>query len=262
MPAPKRRLTAFVVAMAVLIATPLAVVASDAFTDVPDSNVHHADITWLADAGVTLGCNPPANTEFCPGDPVLRQQMASFLRRLAENQVVDAATAIEANHAATADDADTLDGFDSSEFVRAESTAGANVSIGDSGAAEIAETTLTAPVDGLLIMTATFEADLGNAFGDAAADLQFVLGGAATGPVWRHAWRLADEHNAVTVQYATPVSAGTQTVALNVTRVLGFVNADSPIMTLEFVPFGGDGLTPAGSIGTAGEPGGAGPGDN
>jgi hypothetical protein len=37
--------------------------------------------------------------------------MASFLRRLAENQVVDAATAV------TAGDADTLDGIDSSDFV-------------------------------------------------------------------------------------------------------------------------------------------------
>ena len=99
MPESKKRPTAFVVAMAVLIATPLAVGASDSFTDVPDSNVHHADITWLADTGVTLGCNPPDNTNFCPGDPVLRQQMASFLRRLAENQVVDAATAVTAGTA-------------------------------------------------------------------------------------------------------------------------------------------------------------------
>lgn len=104
MPAPKRRLTVFAVAMAVLIATPLVVGASDTFTDVPDSNVHHNDITWLADAGVTLGCNPPDNTNFCPESPVLRQQMASFLRRLAENQVVDAATAV------TAGDADALGG--------------------------------------------------------------------------------------------------------------------------------------------------------
>lgn len=125
MPAPdrKRRLTAFSVAMAVLIAAPLAVVASDAFTDVSDTNVHHDDITWLADADVTKGCNPPANTEFCPGDPVLRQQMASFMRRLAENEVVNAATANEADHATTADsattadDAETLDGEDSVAYV-------------------------------------------------------------------------------------------------------------------------------------------------
>ena len=106
----RRRVVALIVASAVLIAAPLAVVASDAFTDVPDSNVHHDDITWLADNGVTLGCNPPANDEFCPDDPVLRQQMASFMRRLAENQVVDAATA------ATASDSDTVDGFDGEDL--------------------------------------------------------------------------------------------------------------------------------------------------
>lgn len=109
----KRRLTAFMVAIAVLIATPLVVMAADAFDDVPNSNVHHDDITWLKEAGVTVGCNPPANTEFCPGDPVLRQQMASFMRRLAENEVVNAATAKEADHAANAD---TLDGLEASVF--------------------------------------------------------------------------------------------------------------------------------------------------
>src|SRR5690606_33940137 len=124
MPAPdrKRRLTAFAVAMAVLIATPLAVVAADAFNDVPNSNVHHEDITWLRDNGVTFGCNPPANTEFCPGEPVLRQQMASFMRRLAENEVVNAATANEADHAVIADsattagDADTVDGLHAADL--------------------------------------------------------------------------------------------------------------------------------------------------
>jgi hypothetical protein len=108
MPLPNRRhMAALIVAMAILVAAPLAVVASNAFTDVPDSNVHHDDITWLDDNNVTAGCNPPANDEFCPGDPVLRQQMASFMRRLAENQVVDAATAVEAE---TAADADALGG--------------------------------------------------------------------------------------------------------------------------------------------------------
>lgn len=104
MPAPdrKRRLTAFVVAMAVLIVTPLAVVASDRFTDVPDSNIFHDDIQWLADADVTRGCNPPTNDRFCPEDNVTRQQMAAFMKRLAENQVVDAGT---------------LDGLDSTEVM-------------------------------------------------------------------------------------------------------------------------------------------------
>lgn len=106
-----------------LIVAPLTAWAADAFTDVPDSNTFHDDIAWLKDAGVTLGCNPPSNTLFCPKDNVTREQMSAFMRRLAENKVVNAATAVEADNATTADsattadDAGTLDGFDSTDLV-------------------------------------------------------------------------------------------------------------------------------------------------
>lgn len=75
-----------------LILVPSTVWAVHSFTDVPDENVFHEDIEWLKDAGVTIGCNPPDNTLFCPQDNVTREQMAAFMRRLAENQVVDAGT--------------------------------------------------------------------------------------------------------------------------------------------------------------------------
>jgi hypothetical protein len=90
----RRTITVAVVAAVVgaVIATPIAVYASHSFHDVPDSNTFHEDIAWLADAGVTKGCNPPDNTEYCPKDNVSREQMAAFMRRLAENQVVDAGT--------------------------------------------------------------------------------------------------------------------------------------------------------------------------
>ncbi|VAW07292.1 T1SS secreted agglutinin RTX, partial [hydrothermal vent metagenome] len=39
------------------------------------------NILWLAEAGITKGCNPPTNDEFCPDDPVTRGQMAAFLVR-------------------------------------------------------------------------------------------------------------------------------------------------------------------------------------
>lgn len=38
-------------------------------------------IKWLADKGITKGCNPPANTKFCPDDHVTRGEMAAFLVR-------------------------------------------------------------------------------------------------------------------------------------------------------------------------------------
>ncbi len=51
------------------------------FHDVPDDSTFAADIRRLARAGITKGCNPPANTEFCPKDPVTRETMAAFLDR-------------------------------------------------------------------------------------------------------------------------------------------------------------------------------------
>jgi hypothetical protein len=52
----------------------------DRFID-DDGLVFERDIDRLATAGVTKGCNPPANNRFCPNDPVTRAQMAAFLHR-------------------------------------------------------------------------------------------------------------------------------------------------------------------------------------
>ncbi len=38
-------------------------------------------INRLGAAGITLGCNPPENSKFCPDDPIRRDQMATFLVR-------------------------------------------------------------------------------------------------------------------------------------------------------------------------------------
>ncbi len=50
------------------------------FGDIADSPFA-ADIIWLATAGITKGCNPPANDMFCPDDKLTRGQMAAFLVR-------------------------------------------------------------------------------------------------------------------------------------------------------------------------------------
>ncbi|MPZ54297.1 MAG: hypothetical protein GEU79_16465 [Acidimicrobiia bacterium] len=51
------------------------------FGDVPEDNIFAEDIEWLAAEGITFGCNPPANTMFCPEDSVSRGQMAAFINR-------------------------------------------------------------------------------------------------------------------------------------------------------------------------------------
>lgn len=55
-------------------------VGSDLFVD-DDDSVFENDIDRLATAGVTKGCNPPANDRFCPGEVVRRDTMAAFLAR-------------------------------------------------------------------------------------------------------------------------------------------------------------------------------------
>ncbi|GAA1723699.1 hypothetical protein GCM10009710_00580 [Aeromicrobium alkaliterrae] len=50
------------------------------FSDVPSNHVWFTQITWLAGQGVTTGY---ADGTFRPGAPVLREQMAAFLYRLA-----------------------------------------------------------------------------------------------------------------------------------------------------------------------------------
>jgi hypothetical protein len=159
-----------IVALATLMAVPVVAIAADRFNDVPTTNVFHDDIGWLASVGVTLGCNPPANDDFCPDDPVKRQQMAAFIRRFAaylgaEDGVVDAA-----------DDADTVDGYHATELSPV--VAGANWDI-DATAAPlneetIAEVTITAPADGVLVMNAT--GDSWNGTGDVWCTFQLDAG--------------------------------------------------------------------------------------
>ena len=55
------------------------VVGDVRFRDALESSFHE-DIVWLAEHGITLGCNR-AGTEFCPNDAVTRAQMAAFLHR-------------------------------------------------------------------------------------------------------------------------------------------------------------------------------------
>jgi hypothetical protein len=79
------------VAVASAVLGGVAVAAHD-FNDVPDSNPFHDDISWLASTGITSGY---PDGGFHPNEPVTRQTMAAFLRRVAGQgstpRVVDAA---------------------------------------------------------------------------------------------------------------------------------------------------------------------------
>lgn len=49
------------------------------FSDVPANHPHSAEIYAIADEGITVGCGD--GSRFCPGDPVTRGSMATFLAR-------------------------------------------------------------------------------------------------------------------------------------------------------------------------------------
>jgi len=57
----------------------LADATADYFTD-DEGNTHETAINAMAENAISLGCNA-AGTEYCPGDNVRRDQMASFLAR-------------------------------------------------------------------------------------------------------------------------------------------------------------------------------------
>lgn len=46
-----------------------------------DGNVHEGYIEAIAAAGITSGCNPPLNDQYCPNRDVSRGEMAAFLSR-------------------------------------------------------------------------------------------------------------------------------------------------------------------------------------
>jgi len=53
---------------------------SGRFSD-DEGSIFENAINWLASEGITRGCNPPLNTEFCTNDFVTRGEMAVFLVR-------------------------------------------------------------------------------------------------------------------------------------------------------------------------------------
>ena len=77
---PERALTRGEMASVFVRALDLPSVAAGPFTDTAES-VHVNSINALAAAGITKGCNPPANDRFCPNRTVTRGEMAAFVAR-------------------------------------------------------------------------------------------------------------------------------------------------------------------------------------
>ncbi len=77
---PNRPVTRGEMATMMAMALELPTASTDYFTD-DNGSPHEANINAVAAAGITLGCNPPANSHFCEQQTLTRGQMASFFVR-------------------------------------------------------------------------------------------------------------------------------------------------------------------------------------
>jgi endonuclease YncB( thermonuclease family) len=68
------------------------------FPDVPADGTHTAAIEWLVEQGITTGCGGGL---FCPGDPVSREQMATFLLRALDLAASDGSSFADVNAGST-----------------------------------------------------------------------------------------------------------------------------------------------------------------
>jgi hypothetical protein len=126
--------------------------AGGTFTD-DDTSIFEADIEWLASVGVTLGCNPPTNDNFCPDDNVSRGQMAAFMRRFSTHLDVEGLADLVALKANSADvytktEVDTAVGG-SSAVAYASSDVGETLT---DSASTLLTLPIDAPADGVLIV--------------------------------------------------------------------------------------------------------------
>lgn len=250
-----------VLAAFVLFLVPVAAIAAGDFTDVDDSSVFKADIDWLADAEVTKGCNPPSNTRFCPGNNVTREQMAAFMHRLAANQVVDAATAIESEMAA---DADLLDGMDSTEFVTPADLAAitpiaASASVDDVGTLPVnsgsivLSVTIDAPVDGLIQIVGSALIDLPVAAGRYQCSLSHGTGASIADLVDtdRSSTLAASANDSCSTNGGIAVAAGSHVINLELKAPAAATSAyDDATLDAIFIPGGSMAVASAGAPGS------------
>jgi len=219
------------VVVTLFISVPAAVWAGHQFTDVPNSHIFHTGISWMKDNNITVGCNPPANTQYCPEDNVTRGEMATFMKRLAENKVVDAANS------------DALGGFSAAEL-------GSRAAFASDGNLPNENTTLVANIDaparGILVINGVVDVTTGAAANTVICSL-LVDGTMVTGTqmfteVAPSAERPIESVCATTG--AVAVDPGSHEVTLNITGVVTASLWDSSVNVI-WVPFDGSGSTPA-----------------
>jgi len=227
------RRTALVVTLAALVgalvAVPIAVYATHVFTDVSDSAFFSNSVDWMKDNGITVGCNPPSNTKYCPNDNVTRGEMAVFLKRVSEKNVVDAGE---------------LQGFTAAQLT----PRAAFNSTGDApnGADFTLSTTITAPAPGILLLSATIDAQNLTDF-DLAGCLLEINDGFVSGTFMVSQLdgdTLTNTQEDCTTTGAAAVAAGTHTIDFEVSVGEPSTELFDASVWVLWVPLDGSGAIP------------------
>lgn len=77
----KTIITGLAIAMVLPVA---AYAASGPFLDVTGGHLFSEEISWMYENGITRGCNPPDNTEYCPERSITRGEVAAFFYRYSQ----------------------------------------------------------------------------------------------------------------------------------------------------------------------------------
>jgi hypothetical protein len=113
----RRALAGSVLAAAALVGGAGVAHAAFGFDDVNEADTHADGIEWLVANGITAGCDADS---YCPGEPVTRAQMATFMHRLSGNSAVLPSV-----------NAGTLQGLSASDFVQAPELVSQTFSLND-----------------------------------------------------------------------------------------------------------------------------------
>lgn len=216
---PRRRSAKLAVALvaALVVAVPVAW-ATDVFADVPAASPHHDDVNAIRTAGITRGCNPPANDLYCPDQAVRRDQMASFLQR-------------GLGRGARGFGPDNLE----------------LSSVYETGPS--ATVTLTVPGSGFALVNA-MQTLTAAGFGGCPCLIQMRLRNVSTGAYSPLQWQnmVAATQTTVALTYLFPVNAGANTFVLEARSVWGTNQSTSnAVINALWVPFGSTGSSTLGA---------------
>jgi hypothetical protein len=204
-----------------IVGVPLVTLASDTFTDVPDTNTFHAQINAIALAGITTGCGPGI---YCPADPVSREQMAGFMHR---------------------------------GFGRVASDTGSSITVPNATLVTVAETTITPGIpggavpgaNGFLLVNGSVTLYEGNPDNCICSISVRVYVNNVAVPGTQYVF-LPDntvfESGSASIDVAVPVATGVKTVSLRVNEYQGSESLVAyASMTVLYVPFGRSGTDAA-----------------